>query len=276
MRGHGTYAVDGTLVAAVAGVVERVNKLISVRPLKSRYDGKVGDVIVGRVSEVAQKRWKVAIGGMQDAVLMLSSVNLPGGAQRRKTSEDSLQMRELYRESDLISAEVQSHYADGAMQLQTRSLKYGKLENGQMMTIPPALVKRLKQHFVSLACGVDVILGNNGYVWITSTQDEVEKASATGDEDTKMPHAETLILQRKIHAETQISAETREKMCRVHNAISALVSIFALVHPENITAVYDESVALGLAAHVMLHPRSVEAITAHIAGSDDGPEAMSY
>lgn len=35
-RGHGTYAVDGKLLASVAGVVERVNKLIYVRPLKSR------------------------------------------------------------------------------------------------------------------------------------------------------------------------------------------------------------------------------------------------
>ena len=36
-RGHGTYSVDGKLLASVAGVVERVNKLIYVKPLKSRY-----------------------------------------------------------------------------------------------------------------------------------------------------------------------------------------------------------------------------------------------
>ncbi len=43
LRGHGTYVEEGTdggpprLVACVAGVVERVNKLISVRPIKTRY-----------------------------------------------------------------------------------------------------------------------------------------------------------------------------------------------------------------------------------------------
>lgn len=42
LRGHGTYVEEGTdggppkLLACVAGVVERVNKLISVRPIKSR------------------------------------------------------------------------------------------------------------------------------------------------------------------------------------------------------------------------------------------------
>lgn len=37
LRGHGTYAAEGNLVASVAGVVERVNKLICVRPLRSRF-----------------------------------------------------------------------------------------------------------------------------------------------------------------------------------------------------------------------------------------------
>ena len=39
MRGHGTYMTDDILYASVAGVVERVNKLISVTPLKTRYLG---------------------------------------------------------------------------------------------------------------------------------------------------------------------------------------------------------------------------------------------
>lgn len=38
MRGHGTFLLDGRIVASVAGIVERIGKLISVRPLKSRYD----------------------------------------------------------------------------------------------------------------------------------------------------------------------------------------------------------------------------------------------
>ena len=37
-RGHGTYnSEEDRLLASVAGVVERVNKLICVKPLKTRY-----------------------------------------------------------------------------------------------------------------------------------------------------------------------------------------------------------------------------------------------
>ena len=80
MRGHGTYMQQDDLFASVAGVVERVNKLISVTPVKTRYNGEIGDVVVGRIVEMQQKWWKVDINSRLFAVLMLSSVNLPGGS----------------------------------------------------------------------------------------------------------------------------------------------------------------------------------------------------
>lgn len=109
LQGRGTYlredaAEEGPqLVASVAGTIERVNKLLTVKPAQSRYLGEVGDLIVGRVTEVGSKRWKVDINGQKDAILMLSSVNLPGGVQRIRTYEDQLQMRTFFQETDLIS-----------------------------------------------------------------------------------------------------------------------------------------------------------------------------
>lgn len=67
------------LRSSTAGVAEQVNKLISVKALKSRYVGEVGDVVVGRVVEVQQKRWKLDTNSKMDSILLLSSVNLPGG-----------------------------------------------------------------------------------------------------------------------------------------------------------------------------------------------------
>ena len=47
-----------------------------------------------------------------------------------------------------------------------------KLRNGQLVTISPVLIRRLKSHFLSLPCGVDAILGLNGFVWVCKhTQD---------------------------------------------------------------------------------------------------------
>ena len=81
MRGHGTFVADGRLIASVAGRVERVNKLISVKPVKSRFDGEVGDVVVGRIIECGSRKWKVDIQGRSHAILHLAAINLPGGIQ---------------------------------------------------------------------------------------------------------------------------------------------------------------------------------------------------
>lgn len=50
----------------------------------------------------------------------------------------------------MITAEVQSFYGDGAVALHTRSMKYGKLVGGVVVTVAATLVKRQKQHFVHL------------------------------------------------------------------------------------------------------------------------------
>jgi len=49
--------------------------------LTVRYTPEVGDLVIGRIVEVGAQRWKVDANARQDAVLMLSSVNLPGGVQ---------------------------------------------------------------------------------------------------------------------------------------------------------------------------------------------------
>lgn len=69
----------------MAGCLEQVNKLISIKPLKSRYVGEVGDVVVARIIDVQQKRWKVDTNSRLDSVLLLSSVNLPGGKRNSKS-----------------------------------------------------------------------------------------------------------------------------------------------------------------------------------------------
>lgn len=96
LRGHGTYLKNDGLYSSVAGVLERINKLITVKALKARYSGDIGDVVIGRIIEVRRilfvifnnqifkigsKKWKLEINSRQDASLLLSSIHLPGAIQ---------------------------------------------------------------------------------------------------------------------------------------------------------------------------------------------------
>ncbi|KAH8104062.1 exosome complex exonuclease rrp4 [Cristinia sonorae] len=216
MRGHGTFVENEEVIASVTGTIERVNKLISVRAIRTRYNAEVGDLVVGRITEVQPRRWKVDANSRQDAVLMLSSVNLPGGVQRRKVESDELQMRTFFEEGDLLVAEVQAFFADGAMSLHTRSLKYGKLRNGQLVSIPPVLIRRLKSHFLSLPCGVDLILGLNGYIWISKLTKANEQEGEEGFD------AEAVYSSRN----DDINEATRAAVSRVTNIIRVLAAHF--------------------------------------------------
>jgi len=216
MRGHGTYVDSEEVIASVAGTIERVNKLITVRAVRSRYNPEVGDLVVGRITEVQPRRWKVDANSRQDAVLMLSSVNLPGGVQRRKLESDELQMRGFFEEGDLLVAEVQAFFSDGAMSLHTRSLKYGKLRNGQLVAVPPILVRRLKSHFLTLPCGVDLILGLNGYIWISKHVKDNEQEGEEGFD------AEAVYS----NVNDEIDVSTRSAISRVTNIIQVLSSHF--------------------------------------------------
>lgn len=170
MRGHGTYYLDEHTYTSTAGVVSKVNKLLSVIPFNGRYRPETGDHVVGRIIGISNKRWKVELGAEHAGVLLLGAVNLPGGVLRRKSDSDELQMRSILKEGDLLNCEVQSTFSDGSASLHTRSLKYGKLRNGMFVKVSSSLIVRTKNHMHDLPGGVSVILGVNGYCWIFKTK----------------------------------------------------------------------------------------------------------
>lgn len=315
LRGHGTYvegkvsttsdgdgdgdddgadevddadrAVPSRLVASVAGTVERVNRLLSVAPFSSSppYAAQVGDLVVGRVTAVrANRSWRVRLSSdAREAVLPLTGVDLPGGAQRVRTGEDARGMRRLFVEGDLVVAEVaQARRGDGgACVLHTRSLRYGRLENGCVVDVPARLVVRQKRHYATLnlsdarrdadgtsvddadAAGVDLVLGCNGLVWIQRSPPRSWTSAAVGggDDDDTVPLAETLQRLKRRHAETPATPEEREMVARVRNAVEALKFVHCRVAPETVTEVYRASKDAGLRVKDMLRPDAILAIT---------------
>ncbi|CAO3623008.1 unnamed protein product [Cunninghamella echinulata] len=250
MRGHGTYAEeDNVVVSSIAGTVERVNKLLTVKAIKSRYNSEIGDIVVGRITEVAMKRWKVDVNGRQDAMLLLSSISLPGGVQRRKTESDELQMRHFFSEGDVLVAEVQTFYSDGTVGLHTRGFKFCKLRNGSFLSVPPALVQRCKSQFHTLPCGVDIILGLNGYIWVNKKLQGLSNIS-TDDFDTSVVYSSV---------NDDINEDERTNIARVINCISALAKQYMYINDTVIVYTYEAS--LSYSVKELLKIDVIEAIT---------------
>lgn len=181
MRGHGTYipADSSTITSTVAGTLHKTNKLLSVQALRARYNPEIGDLVIGRIVSVQTKKWTVDIAAPMLASLPLSAINLPGGILRRRTAVDELNIRTFFQEGDLLVAEVQALHQDNTASLHTRSLKYGKLRNGMFTALSGAgggilsrrggVVRSKRQTFtLNTAAGeVDIVLGVNGYIWVS-------------------------------------------------------------------------------------------------------------
>jgi exosome complex component RRP4 len=141
-------------------------------------------------------------------------------------------MRNFFEEGDLLVAEVQAFFSDGAISLHTRSLKYGKLRNGQLVTVPPNLIRRLKSHFISLPCGVDLILGLNGFIWVSKHVKDSEQEGEEGFD------AEAVYSNQN----DDIDDSTRHAIARVSNVIRVLASHFVPLTDTRIAEAYEWSV----------------------------------
>ena len=99
------------------------------------------------------------------------------------------------------------------------------MTNGVFVQGPCVLVKRLKQHFVNLDCGVSCILGNNGFIWVRDLLGcngigELRVESADGNINNTS--SAEIDKQKKEYSEKVIDADTRRKISRVVKSITQL------------------------------------------------------
>ncbi|KAF9764332.1 Exosome complex component rrp4 [Nosema granulosis] len=172
IRGHGTQIEDNKLVSSYFGTPKTINKLVTVVPhMNFRYVPEVGDVVIGRVKEIYNKKWRIDMNCRAEVSLNLSAINLPGVAQRRKQESDEISMRSFFDINDLLVAEVQKVGKTGSASLHTRNEKYKKLGKGILVTMPAALVPHLKSRFITFS-DLEIIVGCNGYIWVSPFNEE--------------------------------------------------------------------------------------------------------
>lgn len=269
LRGHGTYVEQAEkeerLVASVCGTLQRMNKLITVIPFcKSIYQGHVGDLVVGRVTSVGTSQWTIALVSQQrHARLPLSGVHLPGGVQRVRTAQDQRDMRLFLQEGDLICAEVHKvQPSDGSLSLHTRSFRYSKLENGSLIQVPPSLIPRRKNHYMTMINDrLDVLWGTNGNIWI-----QRKLKTAGGDDGNNLADLQEQIRQQ--HASTPVLPDERLAIARLRNSIECLRLVHSMVTPEFSDEIYSRSIELSMKPAEMLLPENVVRLTENCRNSN--------
>ncbi|CDO62751.1 exosome complex component RRP4, putative [Plasmodium reichenowi] len=227
LKGGGLYEEDDMFHACILGRVNYINKLIYVEPLKGKYTGSVGDLLVGKIKDISNDKWIVEIGSYCRAFLSISQTNISIFSQRIRLYNDVINMIHIYKPDDIIACEIQRISTDGTIILHTRSSIYGKLSNGVLIIVPQTLIHNQKKHIFVFPCNVQIILGMNGYIWISSP---IKKSK-----DTNPNSVDQNIEENKFE---DVDHTTRKNISIITNIIKLLVKYHININYDTINKIY--------------------------------------
>lgn len=227
-----------------------------------------------------KNRWKVDVAAPLLAQLPLSSINLPGGVLRRRTTADELQMRQYFQEGDLLVAEVQQIGSqDGAATLHTRSLKYGKLRNGVFLAVSGSsgagVVRSRRQVWTVQAQNgggeVDIALGVNGYIWLSKHAEPVGDGGEGRKAGISISNLDEAVSSTIYSSQNdEIPEQTRGEIARLAGCIKVLAQEGVKVDEDTVMKAYEASLDAdvemdgewghGIANDVALSKRIVAAV----------------
>ncbi|EFO64417.1 RRP4-related protein [Giardia lamblia P15] len=188
LPGQGVVQVDESFVASAVGIMKRVGKIVSVQPSCLHiYEPVTADVVLGRVVRLLPNKWVLDIGAIQHATLHIDNLNIPGIQRVRDTADES-NMRQWLDVDQLISCEIKQGYA-----LLTRSAQFGVLNHGILVKVPPCAVGPSTTAFANLdPLNVHVILGRNGWIWLSEMRDPSDTRETIRDSASPTPSKEQL------------------------------------------------------------------------------------
>jgi len=179
LAGENTYRDGEKIFAARIGMVEYDNKRVNVVALKAFYVPKVGDIVIGTVTEVGFNGWNVDINAPYVALLRASDVlSRPFRPQQDELSQ-------VLGEGDLIVAKIVSYDRSHDPQLTVGEPGLGKITRGQIIKVTPTKIPRVigrKGSMISMIkeqSGCQIILGVNGIILVTGKKPEEEQMAVT-------------------------------------------------------------------------------------------------
>ncbi len=173
------------VTATVMGRVSVKGHVVKVQPLNGGYSPRRNDMVIGQVTELAKFGWRIEIGQPNQADLPLRDASTSFIEQGS--------MRKYFTEGDYIFAGITD--VGKYIRLSTKTRPHRKLGTGNIIEVNPSNVPRIIGRQGSMiktikdASGCNVVVGQNGYVWIQGEDLDkvllVQKAIEMIDQDAQ-------------------------------------------------------------------------------------------
>jgi len=143
---------------------------VRVIALSGVYQPRKGNVIIGEVVDVTPNGWVIDFGGTQDAFLSLNEVP-------RYVSKGEL--RDYLDFGEIVCVKI-IDISEKGIEVTVKARNLGKLKDGQLVKINSNKVPRVigregsMVNLIKKGTGCDIIVGQNGVVWVRSNKIENE------------------------------------------------------------------------------------------------------
>jgi len=170
----GAYKEGDKVYSSVVGLAELRNDSISVIPLRGCYIPYPGDLVIGKVVEVASTAWILDIRSPYEGVLFAKEfLSKPLNTLK----EDARQYLDI---GESVIAKVISFDRTRNPSMSTREQGLGKIQRGTVIDVDFTRVPRIigkKGSMINLLkkeSGCQIFVGQNGRVWISGRSRDEE------------------------------------------------------------------------------------------------------
>jgi len=162
---YGTYREEDKIIANKLGLVRIDGKVVKLISLSGRYNPKRGDTIIGNVIDLAISGWRIDTNSAYSAMLSIkdaSSEYIARGAD----------LTQYYDIGDLVVAKIVNVTSQKLVDLTMRGPGLRKLNGGRVVNVNTNKVPRVigkagsMVTMIKRATGCNVIVGQNGIVWV--------------------------------------------------------------------------------------------------------------
>src|SRR3990170_3678524 len=137
LAGENTYMEANKIYASRIGLADTENKKVNVVALRAFYVPKIGDIVIGAVTEVGFNGWTIDIKAPYSAMLRASDV------LSRQFKPQADELSQVLNAGDLIVAKIASYDRGHDPQLTVGEPGLGKITRGQIMKVTPTKIPRV-------------------------------------------------------------------------------------------------------------------------------------
>ena len=173
LPGENTYRRDDKIYAKVLGLFSLTARVAKVTPLAGPYVPKIGDKIIGQVTDITMSGWRVDTATAYSAML-----NVKDATTRFIRKEEDLS--QINAIGDFLVVVITNVTSQNLIDLSMKEPGLHKVEGGRIMRVNANKVPRIigkKASMISLIkdkTGCDITIGQNGVLWIKGRSAEGE------------------------------------------------------------------------------------------------------